>query len=137
MDKFEEILNTMTKPEVDQLKHQELLSDAISKAKERSVLSWWWIIIPAYLVAALIMKTAYVPHSTFLSNLNDLTSRNRYSSIFIFLVIPVAVILLNLFSIKKVYYLSGSPKSLAFLGIVWFNLLLIFASVVLILIYIL
>ncbi len=57
MKNFEDKLFHMTKPEVSQLKHQDMLANAITKAKDKSVLSWWWLSIPLYLITTLLMKS--------------------------------------------------------------------------------
>ena len=57
MQNFENKLIQMTKPEVSQLKHQDMLANEITKAKDKSVVSWWWLCIPLYIIATLIMKT--------------------------------------------------------------------------------
>lgn len=137
MKKFEKTLFQMTKPEVSQLKHQEMLANAISKAKNKSVLSWWWLSIPLYILAALLMKSIFMPSTTFLSNLNDLASKQEYASVLFFAVLPVFFMGLNFRSIRKIYFLSGSPKSINFLKTVWFNVLIIIASVLVVLIYLL
>ena len=61
MDDFEKILEQMSKPEIKHLQHEELLSKIISNAKEYSVLSFWWMSIPVYVIALFIMKTFFMP----------------------------------------------------------------------------
>ena len=134
-ENFEQKLTGMTKPEVNQLKHQEMLYDAISRAKDKSVLSWWWLSIPVYLVAALFMKTLYMPNTTLVSNLHELTGREKYSSVLFFLVLPLIFIVLSFISIRKIKYLSGSPISVNFLRKVWFNIIIVIISVLVIIIY--
>jgi len=34
----------MTKPEIQGLKHESMLADAITNAKDKSVVSWWWLV---------------------------------------------------------------------------------------------
>jgi hypothetical protein len=135
MEEFDEILDKMSKPQISGLKHQEMLSDAVIKARERSVLSWWWISIPVYLIAALLMKTVFMPGTSFYSNLHAMASGNRFLSILLFLVIPAIIIVVNLFHIRKIYSLTGNPGSATFFRIAWFNLLAVAASAVIILIY--
>lgn len=137
MEKFEEILSQMTKPEVSQLKHQNMLANAVTKAKDKSVLSWWWLSIPLYILAALLMKSYFITSTTFLSNLNHLISKQKYASVLIFVVLPITFIVINFMSIKKIYFLSGSPKSINFLKAVWINVLIIIASVLILIIYLL
>jgi len=135
MENFAEELTKMTKPKVTQLKHQEILANEIVKAKDKSVISWWWLSIPLYLIAALIMKTFFMPQTTLLSNILELKSTERYSSVLFFLVLPILFIVINFISIRNIHFLAGSPKTIPFLRIVWFNVLIIIFSILVILIY--
>jgi hypothetical protein len=132
---FEEKLVKMTKPEVIQLRHQEMLANAISSAKDRSVVNWWWLSIPLYIIAALFMKTAFMPDTTLISNIHEFTDKEKYSSFFFFLILPAISIIINLISIRKIYFLSGSPKEMKFLEVVWYNILMIIISVLILIIY--
>jgi len=135
MENFEEILIKMTKPEVTHLKHQDMLANAISNAKDKSVISWWWLSIPLYLIATLLMKTIYMPQTTLLLNIHDFTSREIYLSVLFFLVLPIVFIVINFISIRNIYFLSGNPKSINFLRTAWFNVLMILFSILIIIIY--
>lgn len=135
MKNFEEKLIQMTKPEVSQLKHQDMLANAITKAKDQSVVSWWWLCIPLYIIATLLMKTFFMPGTTLISNINELTDKERYSSVFFFLVLPIVFIIINFISIRKIYFLSGSPKTINFIRTIWFNVLILLFSILVILIY--
>ncbi len=132
---FEEKLIQMTKPQVSQLKHQDMLANAITKAKNKSVLSWWWLSIPLYIIAAFLMKIFFMPNTTLISNIHEFTSKEKYSSLVFFLVLPVVFIAINFISIRKIYFLSGSPKTINFLQAVWFNVLIIIASILILIIY--
>jgi hypothetical protein len=98
MQDFEKKLIQMTKPEVNDLKHEEILSEALSKAKDKSVVSWWWISIPLYIIAVLLMKSMYIPHSTFISNLHELTNNEKALTVLFFLILPIVFILINILS---------------------------------------
>ena len=137
MDKFEEDLIHMTKPQVSELRHQDLLPSAITSAKDKSVLSWWWLSVPLYIIAAFLMKTLFVPHTTLSSSIHEFASKEQYFSLLFFLALPVLFIVMNVMSIRKVHFLSGSPKTMSFLPAVWFNLLIILVSILIILIYLL
>lgn len=132
---FEQELVQMTKPEISQLKHQDILANTITRAKDKSVLSWWWLSIPLFIIAALLMKSAFMPGTTLVSNIHELTSKFRYTSVLFFNVLPVTLILFNFFSIRKIYFLSGSPKTINFLTAVWFNVLVMVLSIMVLLIY--
>ena len=132
---FEEKLVQMTKPEVNQLKHQDMLAKAIANAKDKTVLSWWWLIIPLYVISILLMKSLFMPDTTLISNLHDLITKQKFVTYIFFLILPIFFILLNIISIRKVYHLSSNPKSFIFLKVVWLNIMLILFSILIIIIY--
>jgi hypothetical protein len=134
-DNFEEELKNMTKPEVTQLKHQEILQEEILRNKDKSALNWWWLSIPVYAIAVLVMKTAFMPNTTLLSNIHELGEKNELTTILMFVVLPVVLILVNLLVIRKIYCVSGSPKTTGFLKVVWFNILVIVCSLLILIIY--
>lgn len=135
MENFEDKLTRMTKPEVNQLKHQNMLANSISKAKDGSVLSLWWLSIPLYIIAVLLMKTVFMPHTTLFSNLHDLTEKNKYSSLLVFLLFPLIFITINIISIRKTYFLLGSAWTVNFFKAVWANILVIICSIIVLIIY--
>jgi hypothetical protein len=132
---FERKLGKMTKPEIQQLKHDEMLANAIINAKDKSVVSWWWLSIPVFTILMLLMKSVYMPGTILITNIHELAGREKYMSLIVFLISPIVLIIVNVFSIRKIYFLSGSPKSLNFLQTVWSNIMNIFLSVLIILIY--
>jgi hypothetical protein len=135
MKNFEEKLNQMTKPEVSQLKHQDMLANAITKAKDKSVVSWWWLCIPLYIIATLLMKTLFMPGTTLISNIYELTGKEKYSSVLFFLILPIVFIIMNFISIRKIYLLSGSLKTINFIRAIWLNALIIIFSIIVLIIY--
>jgi len=132
---FEEKLLRMTKPEVNNLRHQDMLANAITKAKDKSVLSWWWLSIPLYIIAMFLMKSAFMPNTTLISNIHELAIKDRYTSVLFFLVVPIVFIIVNLLSIRRIYYLSGNPKTLNFLQTIWYNVLMLVLCILILLIY--
>jgi hypothetical protein len=132
---FEDKLIHMTKPEITELQHQEMLAREILKAKDKSVLSGWWLSISLYIIAVLIMKAFFMPGTTIESNLHDLINTEKFTSLFFFLSLPILFIIINAISIRRIYYLSGSPKLSNFFRLVWFNLLVIIVSVLILIIY--
>ncbi len=135
LQNFEEKLKQMTKPEIDQLKHQEMLADAFTKLKDKSVISWWWLIIPLYIISTLIMKSLYMPDTTLISNIHEFISGQKFTSAMFFLILPVVFIILGSFNIRKIYFLSGNPKSMKFLKTVWLDILMILFSILILFIY--
>jgi hypothetical protein len=134
-EEFEENLIQMTKPEVSQLKHQDMLAKAISNAKDKTVLSLWWLIIPLYIISMLLMKSLFMPNTNLSSGIHDLAISQRFVAYTFFLILPIIFILMNTISIRKVYVLSGSPRSVSFLKSVWLNVLIILFSILILIIY--
>jgi len=131
---FEERLEQMTKPEVIKLDHQEMLVKTLLSAKDRSAVSWWWLCIPLYIIAALLMKSFYT-HTSFFSNIHQISIHQRSVSLLFFVAVPVIFMIINLFTIRKIYFLSGSPKSISFLLQVWFNVLMVILSLFILIVY--
>jgi hypothetical protein len=134
-ENFEKKLSDMTKPEIQGLKHEILLADAIINAKDKSVVSWWWLSVPAFVILMLMMKSIFMPGTTFISNIHEMESTQKYMSIIFFLISPLILIIINAFTIKRIHFLSGSPKSVNFLGTVWYNVLIIILSLLILIIY--
>lgn len=128
-------LNEMTKPDIHHLKHEDMLENAIVNAKDKSVVSLWWLSVPVFIVFMLIIKSIYMPGTTLVSNMNAMTVHNKLVSIIFFLISPVVLILINTLSIRKIYFLSGSPKSATFLQAVWLNIMVIAFAVVVLIMY--
>jgi len=135
MENFEEQLIHMSKPKISELKHQDMLANYITKAKDKSVLSLWWLSIPLFIMAALIMKTLFMPYTSFISNLHEVTGKEKYISFFFFFIVPVVFIFINAISMRRIYFLSGNPKVISFLAIVWFHIIIIMACLFTIIIY--
>ena len=135
MKKFEDILSKISNPEINNLKHEDLLAKAISQAKQKSALSFWWIIIPLYVIAAFVMKSIFMPKNSFLSNMHGLIDKNGYTAVLIFIVVPAALIITNLWSIKIIYYLSGRSAIKEILCTAGINILITLISIFLIIIY--
>lgn len=135
MENFEEILNRMNKPDITRLKHSDLLVKAIASSKDKSVVSFWWLLIPLYAIAAMMMKSLYIPQSPFRYNLHQFEEKEGHLSLLLFLLLPLLLIVINLLTIKKIYYLSGSPKTTEFLIFIWNNILVILISILLLIFY--
>jgi hypothetical protein len=133
--KFEEELTRMSKPEIPELKHAGLLSEAIAGAKDRFVLSVWWLSIPLYVLAMLAMKAAFVPHAMVLRLLHELIAGQHWLFFFLFVVFPLVFIVVNVASLLRMHFLSGSPGMGHFVRIGWRNILMVMLAVVLVFIY--
>ena len=134
-ENFEKKLSDMTKPEIPDLKHEDLLAGAIINAKDKSIVGWWWLSVPAFVILMLMMKSVFMSGTTLISNIHEMESTQKYMSIIFFLISPLILIMINALTIKKIYFLSGSPKSVNFLGTVWYNVLIIILSLLILIIY--
>jgi len=133
--KFENKLKEMEKPEIHNLKHEDILSRTIINAKDKSVVSWWWLSVPVFIILMLMMKSTFMPGTTLISNMHELESGQKFISVAFFLISPLILIIINALTIRKIHFLSGSPKSLNFLEAVWFNILIIVVAALIVLIY--
>ena len=130
MKNFDELLTGMSKPEINDLKHVEMLAHAMSKSKAKSAITWWWLSIPLYILCAFVMKAMYNRNAPALLNLREFSRIHWLASFIFFIIVPVIVIIVNALSIKEVYFFSGSPRSLNFLKTVALNLMLILLSLI-------
>lgn len=135
MEKFEETLNEISKPEVAALKHGELLARAIMQAKGKSVVSAWWLSIPVYMLAALLMKSLFMPHTTLRSNLHEFIVLQPFMAFFFFVAVPVTFIIIIGISVRKISLLSPGFGIKNILKLVWVQLLAMVASLLLLLAY--
>lgn len=125
----------MSKPVIPNLKHQELLSRVILRAKDQNTVSWWWLTIPVYLLVTLFMKSMYMPATTWISNIRELVKTEQGLALFFFIVVPMMIIIVNLISIRKMLYLYGSPGPVKLLKNAWIQVMLIIISMLVILLY--
>ncbi|MGA7722724.1 MAG: hypothetical protein WCA84_16265 [Ignavibacteriaceae bacterium] len=137
MKNFKDKLTNMSLPEINNLRHEELLAKVITSAHSKTAISFWWIIIPLYVIAAFVMKSFFVTHSTLRSNLRELADKTGYLTNLLFILMPVILIVTNMLSIKNIYFLSGSPKTIKFLSAAVIQIIIIFISLIIILVYIL
>lgn len=128
MEKFEELLESMPKPQILELKHADMLGKAITTAGNKSAISWWWVSIPLYMIAAIVMKHIFMPGSTFRELFHEMFLKNKYQSPVFFIALPIITIIINFQSILKIYFYAGKPKDLSFLKFGFLNILLIIIS---------
>lgn len=134
---FEEKLNQMTKPEVTHLKHEDMLADALITAKDKSALSWWWLSVPLYIIAAFIMKSFFMPRATFIVSMHEFSNKEKILSVAFFLIAPLVFSILNFLSIRRIYRTVGIQKMSTLLQTTWFNFLMILLSILILIIYLL
>ena len=134
---FEQKLREMTKPEVSELKHQELLGKALLRAKAKSVLSGWWLSVPLYVLVMFAMKSLFLPGTTLMSNLREMAMKHSGLTLMLFLILPMAFIIISVLSIRRIRFLSGSRRIYDLFKVAWFNLMIIALSLIAIVIYLL
>jgi len=135
MQEFEVRLKQVEKPVVHDLRHQDVLAIAVADARSRSVVSWWWLAVSLYSLAALLMKTLFVPQETLTRNLHEFAMRDGWLSIVVFLILPGLSIAVNLPTMMRIYRESGKPRASRLLRITWLNVAVVIVSVVVIFIY--
>ena len=133
MENFEKKLIQMTKPEISQLKHQDMLEQEIMNAKDKFVVNLWWLSIPLYFLGAYMMKSIYL-HASFITTIHEFTYKG-HPAILWFLILPVLLIIVNFLTIKKLYYLYGSTKASMFIRIIFIHLIILVFSLFILLMY--
>ncbi len=135
MKNFEEKLREMSKPEIKPLQHEALLAKALENARDQSVLSWWWLSVPLYILAALLMKVMYKPQPSFLLSIREITRGGGYFALLFFLVAPVVFIVVHFWNARRIYALLGRPALGDFVRMAWFNLLMMLLSICILIFY--
>ena len=135
MESFEEKLRQLTKPDISGLKHDYALSKAIMKAGDSSAVGLWWLGIPLYIVAVLLMKSLFVPHTTLFSNLHEFVVGNHWLAIGLFVAVPAVFIVVNALVIRTVHLAAGRQWTIGFVRVVWLNLAIILLSFFIIAVY--
>lgn len=133
INEFEDSLTQMTKPEVNQLNHEDMLAKEMIKAKDRSIVSIWWLAPPFYILSMLLMKALFNTEGNFFNYLVELVFFQKYLAVFLFYLIPGILICINGWSIWKIYLIAGRPQSVRFIKSVWFNILIILLAIILLL----
>lgn len=135
MPDFEDMLDEMGKPELPDLRHKELLERVIVRGRDRSVLNVWWLAIGFYMVAAWVMKSAYVPGMTLRRSMAEYAGRHPYLAVIFFLIIPGTVMISCLITLRRTFRDAGRPAWKDFARAMAARYLTIGAAVLLILIY--
>ncbi len=136
MDKFEKKLQEISKPEIQELKHQQIIMERILAQNRKTALTWWWAFIPLYVMAAFIMKSWYIPAGGTLTYIKEFISGNPSLSFILFGGLPFLAMLVNMLGVKNIYFYSGSKWfSSAVLKSSLLPLILIVSSAVVAVIY--
>jgi hypothetical protein len=134
MEDLQQLLTGMSKPEVPHLKHQEALTDLIIRSKRKITLSLWWLSVPVFVIAVLLMEQAYKPGSTLWSSIRKLKDRHSTQSALLLFLLPLVVCAIQLLQLRKYHLIRQSPWRVR-TNAIWVHLLLIFLSLITILIY--
>ena len=134
MDDFEKKLIEMSKPEVTRLKHQEILSKELFMTRHRNAVSWWWLGIPLYIVAALIMKSVYFPTEGLQAGIRQLKNHNKSLTYLAFVVVPLLLILINAVNIFKLSRIIKT-RDLYFLKAIRVSLIILALSIIVLIIF--
>src|SRR6185312_4742275 len=135
MPDFKDMLDEMGKPELPDLRHKELLEKMIVRGKDKSILNVWWLAIGFYMVAAWVMKSAYVPGMTLRHSMEDYSGRHPYLAVLFFLVIPITITISCLFTLRRIFRDAGRPAWKDFVRAMAARYLTIGAALLLILLY--
>jgi hypothetical protein len=128
MDEFEKKLEEMSKPEIQDLKHQNMLANQIIHEKRKTALTWWWVVLPLYVTATFVMKSLYFPGAGLFKFLGEFILANGRGSFFLFVLLPLFTIIINIQSIRKLYFYSGDSFDATFILNSLFKLFLIILS---------
>lgn len=135
MTEFEQKLDKMSLPSVDELKHEELIAANIINRKHKSSISFWWLSIPAYTIAAFFMKSFYYKGTSVFDMIKELINKEGYIGPVLFGVLPIVLLIINIISIRQANYLFGVLKRKAFIQSIFREILLIVLSFITLLIY--
>ena len=135
MENWEDNFEKMSKPEMPELLHGQALKNAIERAEEKSVISFWWLLVAVYVIGAFLLKTLYKPGSFFLSSIRAFKGSQVFPAILFFLISPAVVLLFSVRSIKERYFLAGNPRLGSFVRSILVQVFLIFFSLITIVIY--
>ncbi len=132
---FEEELSRMSKPEVPELKHARLVTEILRNAGDGSVLSAWWLSIPAYILVMLCMQALYLPHSHTLHLLRQLIRGQEWTFMLFFAVVPAVCAIANGILLRKIWFLSGSPGISGLFRLGWRQILVMLLCALILFIY--
>jgi hypothetical protein len=128
MDEFEKKMEEMSKPEIQDLKHQNMLAERIIREKRKTALTWWWVVLPFYVTATFMMKSLYFPGTGLFKFLGEFILTNSKGSFLLFVFLPLFTIIINVQSIWKLYFYSGASINAPFILNSLFKLFLITLS---------
>ena len=132
---FEDMITNMPKPELSHLRHQSLLLSALSKAKHKFTLSFWWIAIPLFVIAVTLMESLFFKGTRFYTVFSALQIRHDLAYHLLFLALPLTLIVLNIISLRNYYKIHLSPQKMNFLRFLWPNLSIIIFSILVLIVY--
>lgn len=132
---MEQMLNQMSIPSVEELKHEDILAKHIILRNHKSTISLWWLSVPVYTFAAFLMKSFYYKNTSVISMVRELLDRKSYVGPIVFGILPFLLLIINILSIRQSYYLYGSFKRGAFIQTILSELVFIILSALILLVY--
>lgn len=130
MERIEDVLNQMSKPELDELQHEEILARTIVKGQAEARISFWWISIPIYFFLAFLMKSYYTPNLSVPDALHEPFRTHPVIILLVFWWLPATLILICLLNARNAYFLFGNSRKPAFLRIISGEIIVILVSLI-------
>lgn len=138
MKNFENILSEISKPEIGELKHQDMLADRMIRVKRKTAYTWWWILLPFYIIATLMLKSLYFGNYPPEHFLKQFLVRNNTISFLLFAGLPAITAVIHFLELRKINFYSGSIwKNRESIMILILPLSMILLSLVVIILYLL
>lgn len=93
MDDFEKMLTELPKPEVKELRHEDMLAADLIRAKDKAATGLWWLLVPLYVLTMLLVRTLYKKTSLAME-LNAFYERSPLLALLLFIAAPLLLLVL-------------------------------------------
>ena len=100
MEDFEKMLSELSRPVVGELRHQEMLAEELIKQKAKQAVSFWWLLIPIFVLCMFVIKTFYRKTSLSLE-IRAFHEKQPFLAAFLFIAIPILLVGFNSFKAKR------------------------------------
>jgi hypothetical protein len=134
MEEFEKKLKTMIKPDVNEVQPPLALKLAILNAQRSATLGFWFIVIPCFFLACVIMKYYFHVGLGVIGIFEDAVAtldHGKYTfwmTPLLFVVLPLASIVLNALAIMHFAYQAKTKLLTISVKIKWLNVVLLLIS---------
>ncbi|HKK42490.1 MAG TPA: hypothetical protein VJ963_08790 [Bacteroidales bacterium] len=125
----------MITSDIDAKDAERMRNKVTSAVKDRLTLCLWWLSIPVYTIAVQYMKTWFLPRTLFRFNIHDLIMRERSASFFLFVILPLILIIINSLSIRDLFKVDNNIRKTRLFNLIWANILEIFVSLAVLFIF--